>query len=210
MRAFHALGFCASVIACWVACDQVGAQQQSAHATGNLLVAPELILQYKERLKLSQSQQDAIQATVEKAKAKLPALQGQQKTENQALRDKLQSSVSDEKAVLGQLDKVIVQERNIRRLQLALLIRVYNQLNAQQQADVQKIKVDLANQRRAFQQKVAAGSPPNDVGEMMKPFAQLLKDGKVQQAESLLDQAITRLAPDDVSDLFPDSDLFSE
>jgi len=90
---------------------------------------------------------------------------------------------------------------------------------------VQKIKVDLANQRRAFQQriqsklrraqqlvqqKVAAGSPPNDVVEMMKPFAQLLKDGKVQQAESLLDQAITRLAPDDVSDLFPDSDLFPE
>ncbi len=225
MRAFHALGFCASVIACWVACGQVRAQQQSADATGNLLVAPELILRYKVRLKLSQGQQDAVKASVENAKAKLPALQEQHKTENQALRDKLQSSVSDEKAVLGQLDKVIVQERNIRRLQLALLIRVYNQLNAQQQADVQKIKVELANQRRAFQQriqsklqraqqlvqqKVAVGSPPNDVVEMMKPFAQLLKEGKVQQAESLLDQAIARLAPDDVSDLFPDSDLFPE
>jgi len=219
MRAFHAFGFCSSVIACWVACDQVCAQQQSADATGNQLVAPELILQYKERLKLSQGQQYAIQALVDNAKGKLPALQEQHKTESQALRDKLQFSVSDEKAVLSQLDKVVVQERNIRRLQLSLLIRVYNQLNALQQADVQKIKVEVVNRRRALQQRIqsklqraqqlaqqkaTAGSPPNDVVEMMKPFAQLLKEGKVQQAESLLDQAIARLAADDVSDLFPE------
>ncbi len=110
----------------------------------------------------------------------------------------------------------------MRRLQLSLVIRVYNQLNAQQQADLEKVKLDVVNQRRALQQRLqskfqraqqlvqqraATGSPPNDVVVMMKPFAQLLKEGKVQQAESLLDQAIARLAPADVSDPISDSDL---
>ena len=225
MRTIHALRLCASVIACWVACDQVRAQQQTADAPAYQLAAPEMILQFKERLKLSLSQRDAIQALIDSVKDKLPALQQRHKTESQALRDKLQLSVSDEKAVLSQLDKVIVQERNIRRLQLALVIRAHNRLNAQQQAELEKIKVEVVNQRRALQQRIqskleraqqlarqkaAEGSPPNDVVEMMKPFTQLLKEGKLQQAESLLDQALAKLAPDDGFDLFSDSDLFPE
>ena len=231
MRAFHALGFIVSVIAWSVAGDQVRGQesadtipkeQQQAQPQSQL-VAPDLILQYKDQLKLSGSQQEAIQALVNSGNEKLASFQEQLKVESLALRDQLNSNLSDENAVLSQLDKVIVQERNIRRLKLALVIRVYGQLNAQQRAELEDIKVAVVNERKAIQQrlqnkfqqaqrlaqqKAAAGNPPNDVVEMMKPFAQLLKDGKVQEAEALLDEALAKLTKDDVSDLFQDSDLF--
>ena len=224
MRTFHTLAMYTSLVACVAVCNPIVAQDPSAE-TGNQLVAPELILQYKEQLKLTKSQQDAIQAMVDDANEKLPAYQAQHKTESQALRDALQSNLSDEKAVLSQLDKVIIQERNIRRLQLALLVRVHTQLSAQQLADIEKIKLQIIEQRRALQQRIqtkfqqaqqlaqqktAAGSPPTDVVEMMKPFPQLLKDGKGQEAEALLDQALAKLKPADVSNLFQNSDLFSE
>jgi hypothetical protein len=105
---------------------------------------------------------------------------------------------------------------------LALVIRAYKQLNAQQLADLDKVKVEVVSQRRALQQrlqskfqeaqrlaqqKAAAGNPPTDVVEMMKPFAQLLKDGRTQEAEALLDQALGKLKPNDVTDLFGESDL---
>ena len=51
-----------------------------------------------------------------------------------------QSSV-DEAQVMTQLDKVLTSEREIKRTQISLLVRIKNKLSPDQQAYLQKLKV---------------------------------------------------------------------
>jgi len=46
----------------------------------------------------------------------------------------------DESAVLAQLDKVLAAEREIKRTQLTLMIRIKNKLTAQQQSLLEELR----------------------------------------------------------------------
>jgi hypothetical protein len=54
----------------------------------------------------------------------------------------VKQSPADESQVMGQLDKVLNSEREIKRTQIGLLVRIKNKLTLDQQAHLQKLRTE--------------------------------------------------------------------
>jgi Spy/CpxP family protein refolding chaperone len=67
-------------------------------------------------------------------------LQFKMSGEGERLQRLLQSSSVDEERVLDQVDRVLTLEREIKRAQLSLMIRVKNQLTEQQQVMLNRLR----------------------------------------------------------------------
>ncbi len=52
----------------------------------------------------------------------------------------LKQSSADESQVMSQLDKVLSSEREIKRTQISLLVRIKNKLTPDQQAHLQRLR----------------------------------------------------------------------
>jgi Spy/CpxP family protein refolding chaperone len=54
----------------------------------------------------------------------------------------LKERSADESQVMNQLDKVLTSEREIKRTQIALLVRIKNKLTPDQQTRLQKLRAE--------------------------------------------------------------------
>jgi len=77
---------------------------------------------------LSEAQKTYLHAEVLKAQTRFTELQWQLQDELEELRGLLKQSKADEAQVLVQLDKVLASEREIKRAQMSLLVRIKNNL----------------------------------------------------------------------------------
>jgi Spy/CpxP family protein refolding chaperone len=97
------------------------------------LFPPELVMQHSGEIGLDEKQRAAMKEAIQKAQAKFVDLQWDVQAESGKMVRLLQARPVDEAAVLVQADKVLSLEREVKRTQLALLIRIKNLLsNAQQ------------------------------------------------------------------------------
>jgi len=107
---------------------------------GEHLFAPELIMAHQEAIGLAPDQKTYIRAEIGKAQGQFSDLQWQLQDAMERLASLLKPQSVDESAVLAQLDKVLAAEREIKRTQLTLMIRIKNKLTAQQQARLEEMR----------------------------------------------------------------------
>jgi Spy/CpxP family protein refolding chaperone len=104
------------------------------------LFSPELVMQYHQEINLTAEQSKALRDEIQKAQAKFVDMQWDMQAEREKLVVLLKARPVDEGAVLAQVDKVLDREREIKKTQLSLLIRIKNQLTPAQQDKLTELR----------------------------------------------------------------------
>ena len=116
------------------------AQQPPDDPLARYLVPPDLIMGHSQELNLQDKQRAAIKSEVQKAQSKFIDLQWDMKEETEKMVRLLQQTPADETRILEQADKVLSMEREIKKTQLSLLVRIRNLLTAEQMAKLEAIR----------------------------------------------------------------------
>ena len=101
---------------------------------------PELVMRYQNEIQLKKEQKELIISTVEEAQKKFNRLQWDLQTEMNALQKLLSETTVNETKVLEQLDKVLDQERIIKKAQVTLMVRSKNALTEDQKSKLNTMK----------------------------------------------------------------------
>jgi TonB-dependent SusC/RagA subfamily outer membrane receptor len=104
------------------------------------LFPPDLIMAHQREIGLQESQRSAIVRDVQQSQASFVQLQWKMSAETEQLQTLLQAVPANESLVLAQIDRVLAIERDIKRAQAGLLIRIKNMLSAQQQARLAELR----------------------------------------------------------------------
>ena len=114
------------------------------HAEADLLTKylypPEFVMAHEDTIRLSEFQRNAIQGAVKDMQSKATDAQFRLGAANVKLTRLLAGSTVDEAAVLQQIDQVLALEREVKRAQITLLVRIKNQLTAEQQSKLDTLK----------------------------------------------------------------------
>ena len=189
------------------------AQHQRTDPLHSLLLPPELLIHHHTELGLSDKQTRQIQTYVEDTTPEAQRLQGLADAALGRLAKLLSADRIDEAAALKQLDELQAFERLQKRLHLGIMIKVRNELTAEQRKQAmqlhrrpqdeelaRRLQRDLTRIQKEVQARAEAGKPPFEVVGVMQKFPELMQNGQVREAESLLARVLEML------DLKPSSD----
>jgi len=101
---------------------------------------PELVMKYSQEIGLDDRQRAAIKENVQGVQSKFLDTQWNLQEESQKLVRLLQAQPVNEAAVLAEVDKVLALERDIKRAQISLLVKIKNLLTEPQQAKLQELR----------------------------------------------------------------------
>lgn len=104
------------------------------------LFPPELVMQHRRELELTDEQKAAIKDEAIKASTRFNELQWQMQDEMETMATLVKGATVDEQKALAQLDKVLNIEREVKRTQLALAIRIKNRLTSEQQMKLHELQ----------------------------------------------------------------------
>ncbi len=107
------------------------------------LFTPDLVLKYRQDIGLDDAQSRALKELVQKAQSRFVDLQWDMQAEAGKLTQLLHAQKIDEAAALAQVDKVLGMEREIKKAQISLLVRIKNLLTPAQQQQL----LDLRGQK---------------------------------------------------------------
>ena len=110
---------------------------------GKNLIPPELVMSQSEKIGLTDKQRATIKSEVQKAQAKFVDVQFDLQEATGKMIALMQQTPIDETRVLEQADKVMTLEREMKRAQLTLMIRIRNALTADQIAKLLVVKREL-------------------------------------------------------------------
>ena len=125
--------------------DGIGAQQPEQDPIGQSFFAPELVIQHQEAIGLSADQKDSLKTEIRQAQLKFTELQWKLQDEMEKLVSLVKQNHVDEQQVLAQLDKVLAAEREVKREQVTLLVRIKNKLTPEQQGKLAELRGKPAN-----------------------------------------------------------------
>jgi Spy/CpxP family protein refolding chaperone len=114
--------------------------QPGGDPLGENLFPPELVMAHQTAIGLDEAQKTYIRAELLKAQTRFTELQWQLQDSMEAFVSLLKQTPVDESRVMTQLDKVLNSERDIKRTQIALMVRIKNKLTPDQQARLQKLR----------------------------------------------------------------------
>jgi len=97
---------------------------------------------HQRELGLQDAQRATMTSEIQKAQARFVELQWKMSAETERLRTLLEPPVVDEAQVLEQIDRTLAVERDIKRIQVALLVRIKNTLTPSQQAKLSELRDD--------------------------------------------------------------------
>ena len=106
---------------------------------GNLF-PPELVMQHRRELGLTDEQRAAIKDEAIKASTRFNELQWQMQDEMETMATLMRGATVDEQKALAQLDKVLNIEREVKRTQIGLAIRIKNKLTSEQQMKLHELQ----------------------------------------------------------------------
>lgn len=162
---------------------------------------PDLIRQAHQVIGLTAEQEDTLKSAFGKVQERITDLQQRMKEEAGKMAALSKKEKLDEKAVLAQADKVLNLERDLKRAQLELLIKIKNTLTSEQQAKLRELKgtaLGLQAKMRQAQELVQKwkdeGRDLSSLGQTRDELEVLMKEGKLQEAESLLEKTIKILS----------------
>jgi Spy/CpxP family protein refolding chaperone len=98
------------------------------------LFPPDQVLANQKAIGLDDAQRNYVRAEVLKAQTRFTELQFQLQDAMESLVMLLKQNPVDEAQVMAQLDKVLNAEREVKRTQIALMVRIKNKLTPEQQA----------------------------------------------------------------------------
>lgn len=104
------------------------------------LYPPDLVLDNQRQIGLMPAERVKIQEAVLDAQKKLVGLQFVMSQESEKLKDLLRGAIVEEAAVLKQIDTMLGVEREVKRAQLSLMIKIKNILSVDQKAMLDKIR----------------------------------------------------------------------
>ena len=111
----------------------VAQQSPGEDEIARTLYAPELVMRHAQTIGLTGEQRSAITAAIQDLQTTAVELQWQMAERSRALIELLSQSTVDESAALAQIDLLLETEQEIKRRHLAMLIRIKNLLNPEQQ-----------------------------------------------------------------------------
>jgi uncharacterized membrane protein len=97
-------------------------------------------MQHQTEISLQDSQRAALTSAVQQAQAKFMDTQWKLSAEGEKMGKLLQGPTVDEAQVLEEVDRILALEREIKRGQIALMVRIKNTLSAAQQAKLAEIR----------------------------------------------------------------------
>lgn len=104
------------------------------------LFPPELVMKYRQEINLDEGQSKAIKEAIQKAQSKFLDMQWDMQSESGKLVQLLKARPVDESAVLAQVDQVLNREREIKKTQISLLVRIKNVLTEGQQNKLMELR----------------------------------------------------------------------
>jgi Spy/CpxP family protein refolding chaperone len=165
------------------------------------LFPPDLVLQQQRAIALTAEQRDLIQSATEKTQPRIQEAEQRVREEVQKLASLIAKDQVDEAAVLAQADRITSAERDLRRTQLGLMVSIKNKLTPEQQTKLKGLKTKLLVLHskgdrvevgvRRWQEQ---GRDPSPVAQVMQEAEPLIRDGKLDEAEAVLDRALKLLA----------------
>jgi Spy/CpxP family protein refolding chaperone len=108
------------------------------------LFPPELVMAHQKAIWLDDAQRNYVRAEVLKAQTRFTELQWQLQDNMESLLGLLKQPSVDEAQVLAQLEKVLNVEREVKRAQLLLMVRIKNKLTPEQQAKLRQLRAESA------------------------------------------------------------------
>ncbi len=109
------------------------AAQESMPEFAKYLFPPELVMQHQQLIRLTPEQRTSITQGIRDLQLKVVDLQGKMQDEAHKLTALVEGPRVDEAQTLAQVDRVLGVEREIKRAHMALLVRIKNVLEPQQQ-----------------------------------------------------------------------------
>ena len=119
--------------------EQEGTPQDPLFAT---LFPPELIMQHRRAINLTDEQRDAISQMIQELQGRVVRLQWELMDEVQRLTEITRGSRVDLDRALDQMDNVLDTEKEIKQAHLEMLVRIKNLLSAEQQATLEELRGD--------------------------------------------------------------------
>lgn len=107
---------------------------------GRFLFPPELVMQHQGSIGLTESQRAALQAAIQEAQTTVLKVQFALSGEAEKLGKLLDTPRIEEGEVLTQVDRILGIERELKRTQMTLMIRIKNTLTPEQQARLRSLR----------------------------------------------------------------------
>jgi Spy/CpxP family protein refolding chaperone len=105
---------------------------------------PELVMQNQQAIGLGDDQKSYFKTTLREAQQRFTELQWKLEDEMERFVALVKQPQVNEQQALAQLDKVLAAEREVKRTQISLLIRIKDRLRPEQQARLQEIRKKAA------------------------------------------------------------------
>jgi Spy/CpxP family protein refolding chaperone len=121
------------------------AQQPDQDPIGQSFFPPELVIQHQEAIGLSAEQKDYLKTEIRQAQLKFTELQWKLQDEMEKMVSLVKQPHVDEQQVLAQLDRVLAAEREVKKEQITLLVRIKNKLTPEQQGKLSELRSRPAN-----------------------------------------------------------------
>ena len=96
---------------------------------------PELVMQHQGEIGLTDAQRTSLTSAIQQAQSKFVETQFKLAAEGEKLSRVIQGANVDEGQALEQVDRILALEREMKRAQIGLLVRIKNVLTPAQQAE---------------------------------------------------------------------------
>jgi len=107
---------------------------------GRNFFPPELVMQHQSEIGLQDSQRAALASAIQQAQGKFTDVQWKLSAEGEKMGRLLQPAQVDETQVLEEVDRILALEREMKRTQISLMVRIKNTLTPAQQAKLTEIR----------------------------------------------------------------------
>jgi Spy/CpxP family protein refolding chaperone len=107
---------------------------------GRNFFPPELVMQHQSEIGLQDSQRAALASAIQQAQGKFTDVQWKLSAEGEKMGRLLQPAQVDETQVLEEVDRILALEREMKRTQISLMVRIKNTLTPAQQAKLAEIR----------------------------------------------------------------------
>lgn len=120
-------------------------QQPDQDPIGQSFFPPELVMQHQEAIGLNEEQKTYLKTEIRQAQVKFTESQWKLQDEMERLVLLVKQPRVEEPEALAQLEKVLAIEREIKRAQVTLMVRIKNKLTPEQQAKLVEIRSKSGN-----------------------------------------------------------------
>lgn len=186
----------------------------TAEPIQDYLFPPELLVQAKAEVQLSDEQKRHLQEVTEKMEARFRELQERLQKENDALAAIVKPARVDPSAALAQLQKVLAIDNSARQAQLGFMLAIKAELTPEQQEklaafrkvqDAERVQMEESQKRIVakaarvrfnVERLVGDGGDPAPIQAIMEEVRTLMEKGKIKEAEAAIDRALKELGDD--------------